>query len=212
MISQEDRVNKDTKTEIIFEASAPLMHRFLLLLQNGFMVRGHTGISVRKFLYEELSLTPEYVNEKIQTVFLDGRPVDDLDGAIIKNESRLSLSSAMPGLVGITLKRGSILASFRKAITHREESGTRKPDNGLIYLKLFNLVMKEIGFHFLERGIYVQPTFLLDVIRNHNEEFIQDCKGITYNGVRVEAATLESMIPDAGNCIFLKIIPGKKDI
>jgi hypothetical protein len=204
-------VNKDLKTEIAFEVGTPLMHRFLLLLQHGFMVRCSTGCSVRKFLCEELGLNPEYVSEKIQTVFLDGRPVDDLEGATVKNGSRLSLSSAMPGLVGVTLKRGSILASFRKTITYVEESGTRKEAKGSIYMKLFNLVMKEMGHLFLERGIYVQSSILLDFIRNQNENFLTDCRGIKRNGVQVEAAALESMIQSAGDWIYLKVIAGQEE-
>jgi hypothetical protein len=176
------------------------------------MVRCSTGCSVRKFLYEELRLKPEYVSEKIQTVFLDGRPVDKLEGAIVKNGSRLSLSSAMPGLVGVTLRRGSILASFREAITYVEESGTRKEVKGSIYMKLFNLVMKEMGPLFLERGIYVQSSDLLDFIMNQNDNFLTDCKGIKCNGMQVEAAALESMIPDAGNWIYLKVITRKEKV
>jgi hypothetical protein len=204
-------VNKDLKTEIAFEVGTPLMNRFLLLLQHGFMLRCGTGRSVRKFLCEELGLNPEYVSEKIQTVFLDGRPVDDLEGATVKNGSRLTLSSAMPGLVGVTLKRGSILASFRKTITYVEESGTLKESMGSIYMKLFNLVMKEMGPLFLERGIYVQSSILLDFIRNRNENFLTDCRGIKRNGVQVEAAALESMIPSAGDWIYLKVIAGKEE-
>jgi len=204
-------VNKDLKTEIAFEIGTPLMHRFLLLLQHGFMVECSTGCSVNKFLCEELGLTPEYVSEKIQTVFLDGRPVDDLEGATVKNGSRLSLSSAMPGLVGVTLKRGSILASFRQTITYVEEPGTRKEAKGSIYMKLFNLVMKETGSLFLERGICVQSSILLDFIRNQNENFLADCRGIKRNGVQVEAAALESVISSAGDWIYLKVIAGQEE-
>jgi hypothetical protein len=198
-------VNKELKTEIAFKIGTPLMHRFLLLLQHGFMVRCSTGCSVRKFLCQELGLTPEYVSEKIQTIFLDGRPVDDLEGATVKNGSRLSLSSAMPGLVGVTLKRGSILASFRKTITYMEESGTRKEAKGSIYVKLFNLVMKETGPLFLERGIYVQSSVLLDFIRDQNDNFLTDCRDIKRNGVQVEAAALERMILSEGDWIYLKV-------
>lgn len=187
------------------------MHRFLLLLQHGFMVRCSTGCSVRKFLYKELGMDPEYVREKIQTVFLDGRPVDDLEGATVKNGSRLSLSSAMPGLVGVTLKRGSILASFRKTITYLEEVGTRKEVTGSTYMKLFNLVMKEMGPLFLERGIYIQSSILLDFIRNQHEIILTDCRGIKCNGVQVEAEALESVIPSAGEWIYLKVIAGKEE-
>jgi hypothetical protein len=78
-------------------------------------------------------------------------------------------------------------------------------------MKLFNLVMKEIGPLFLERGLYVQSSILLDFIRNQNENFLAACRGIKRNGVQVEAAALESMIPSVGDWIYLKVIAGKEE-
>jgi hypothetical protein len=78
-------------------------------------------------------------------------------------------------------------------------------------MKLFNLVMKEMGPLFLERGIYVQSSILLNFISIQNDNFLTDCRGIKLNGIQIEAAALESMIPSAGDWIYLKVIAGKEE-
>src|SRR3989304_1732354 len=111
---------------------------FFQLLQRGFMLKAQVGCSIKRFLCEQVGLSPEYIAEKIQTVFLDGRPVDDLDSAIIKDGARLALSAAMPGLVGATMRRGGIYSSFRNTITHRETGARYAIGEGFVHLKLFN--------------------------------------------------------------------------
>jgi len=77
-----------------------------IILQQGFLLKAQVGCSMKRFLIEGIGLSPEYIAERIQTIFLDGSPVDDLDSAIIKDGSHLALSAAMPGLVGAAMRRG----------------------------------------------------------------------------------------------------------
>ena len=65
-----------------------LIPSFFQLLQKGFRVKTQAGCSVKSFLCEHLGLSPEYVEERIQTLFLDGKPVDDVDSALLDNLSQ----------------------------------------------------------------------------------------------------------------------------
>jgi len=48
------------------------------ILQQGFYVPDITfGISVREFLTRVLCISPEFIRDHIQSLFLDGKPVDD---------------------------------------------------------------------------------------------------------------------------------------
>lgn len=114
--------------------------------------------SVLGFLVEELALTPEYVRERITTVFLDGQVVDVLEDAMLRQGSRLALSAAMPGLVGATLRRSGPYAAMRAEITrtreHELEARTGAP--AVIHLKLFNMLIDDIGPVLLERGVLLE--------------------------------------------------------
>src|SRR5512134_372411 len=125
---------------LAFVVDRPLVSHFLLLLQQGVTVRSRVGCSVAAFLREEVGTSTETI-EKIQSIFLDGRPVDDLETAVIKDGSTLALSAAMPGLVGATLRRGGAYSSFRSAITYHETGEACFPGEGFVHIKLFNLLM-----------------------------------------------------------------------
>jgi hypothetical protein len=170
-----------------------LTQLFFGILQIGFRVEACVGESVRTVLCGQLGLTPEYVSERISTIFLDGKPVDDIDAAIIREGSTLALSSAMPGLVGATLRREGFLRSLRSAITYREEGQKCREREALFSLKLFNLLMAELGPLFLERGIYVRSTDLSDLFRHRAGRFIEGCRECLIDGQVVPPATLSSI-------------------
>ncbi len=133
------------------------LRRFTALLQGGVAVRA-VARSVFSFLVEAVGLSPEYVRERITTVFLDGQVVDVLEGAMLRQGSRLALSAAMPGLVGATLRRSGPYAAMRAEITrtpeHEPEARTGAPV--VIHVKLFNMLIDEIGPVLLERGVVLE--------------------------------------------------------
>lgn len=132
--------------------------RFKALLQRGVAVRVGACRSVLGFLVEEAGLTPEYVRQRITTVFLDSQVVDVLEDAMLREGSRLALSAAMPGLVGATLRRSGPYAAMRAEITRtaEHEVHVRTGATTVIHVKLFNLLLDEIGPVLLERGVLLE--------------------------------------------------------
>lgn len=185
--------------------------RFFQILQGGFLVRANLGCSIRTFLCEQMGLNPEYVMKRILTVFLDGRPVDDLDSANLRDGSVLALSSSVPGLVGATLRRGSILASFRETITHKENESPGQSKEGAIHIKLFNLVIRELGPDFLEKGILVKSSHMIDFTRSQPEGFWEKCKKIILDEKPIKPEFLKSQIASLGDLVYLKVIAAGGD-
>jgi hypothetical protein len=74
--------------------------RFYPLLQAGIILRCRVGVSLAVVFRETLELTGDYVEKAISTVFMNGKPVDDIETTIVTDGSAVALSSAMPGLVG----------------------------------------------------------------------------------------------------------------
>lgn len=138
---------------------------FYRLLQSGVVVRGEVGCSVRNFLYSRLGLTPEFVEDQVKTILLDGRPVDDLDAVRVTDGCVLALSAAMPGLVGATMRRGGFYASFRSQISHGGEKGaTAAPAQGLVTVKLFNAIADSLGESLFENGVFVKKEDLENIL------------------------------------------------
>jgi hypothetical protein len=145
-----------------------------LLLQNGFFVKACVGCTIKDFFVKQLGLSPDYIETRIQGIFLDSKPADDIETAILRDGARLTLSGTMPGLVGIALRRGP-LAVFRHSITHRETGNYTYSGDGYIQLKLLNLLMKDMGPELLRKGIYTNlPT-----------DFWQGCKTISLDGRQI---------------------------
>ena len=144
---------------------------FFQLLEQGFFVAVPEGTSVRKTLCDYLDISGEYLENRIQTIFLDGKPVDDVDGAYVRKGSVIALSAAMPGLVGSTMRKGGYLAAFRSGISQKKES---IPDLGRtadVTVKLFNLVAKDLGTRLLERGIRIPANRLNELLLNQDIVF-----------------------------------------
>jgi hypothetical protein len=134
----------------------PLFHD---LFQGGVRVKARIGATIHSFLCEGLGLDPRYVEERIQTVFLNGKAVDDPTSAVIPDHAVIALSAAMPGVLGATLRKGGYYAAMRGEISHSGQD-TLSPHEGKILLKLFNLLPGEIGASLLSKGVWVKGDTL----------------------------------------------------
>jgi hypothetical protein len=138
-----------------FNLSPDGIPSFFPLLQKGFMVKARVGVSVQTFLGDHFGVSPEYLRDRVKTIFLDGKSVDDLDKTLILDGSRLALSAALPGLAGAVLRRGSPFAGLRSRVAEGEKDLPGKPEEGFVSLKLFNLLLPELGPLFLRKGILI---------------------------------------------------------
>lgn len=180
---------------------------FFLLLQQGVKIRRRTGCSVDSFLRQEIGVVPETV-EKIQSIMLDGKPVDDIGTALVHEGSILALSAAMPGLVGATLRRGGAYSSFRGAITYSETGTACAPVEGWVGLKIFNLLMAALGPGLLKEGVLVRGTELLGLLMERAGEFGQGCSA-ALNGKPIDIGMFGKSTELAGkDQVFLTVETG----
>jgi len=121
-------------------------------LQQGLQWSVPAGISLQQLFVDHWRLDPDFVARRISTIFLDGHPVDDLAAARIRPGAHLALSGAMPGLVGAVMRRGGLLGSLRSGITHRETAADVGGGETRITVRLFNLLIPELGPQLLALG------------------------------------------------------------
>jgi hypothetical protein len=96
-------------TQLTLKLDPEVMSVFNPLLSGGFSVCAPSGISIKAYICSYLGIDSDYFENRIQTLFLDGSPVDDPETAVLKKGSVLALSGAMPGLAGATLTQRRIL-------------------------------------------------------------------------------------------------------
>jgi hypothetical protein len=166
---------------------------FFPLLQQGFRVEVHLGCSIKGMLCEQCGLSQGYVEDRIKTIFLDGRPVDDIESAVVRADSTLALSAAMPGLVGATMRRGGLLASFRSEISHRLEKKSDRRGKGMVVVKLFNLLIEELAPTFLEQGAWIQRELLEHFLRTKVSGLRKICTAARVDGKETDLDKLSAL-------------------
>ena len=162
------------------EAGKALIPYFGPVFQGGFLFRCQVGQSIADFLFRQLSLEQDFVEKRISTVFLDGECVDDISLATMKDGSVAAFSSALPGLVGATLRRDGFYACLRDSITYRKEGVAVEARQGTITVKLFNLLMDELGPVFLRKGIIMDRSALVSFFQTRKEDFWKEIKDRTF--------------------------------
>jgi hypothetical protein len=168
------------------------------------MVKTQVGCSIKILLCKQLGLSPEYLEERIQTIFLDGKPVDDVNSAIIEHGSTLALSAAMPGLAGATLRKGGLFASMRSQISYQQVATSKPLQEGVILLKLFNLLLKDLGPTFLKQGIWINGKDLSDFFKRQPDDFWAGCHMAQLDGKDVDVVELLE-IKWAGKEVLLQV-------
>jgi hypothetical protein len=172
---------------------ANLIPRFLNLIEHGFKLKIKAGLSIRELFCDQLGISDDYFENRIQTLFLDGKPVDNVGTARVYDGARIALSAAMPGLVGATFRKGGRYASFRGTISYSEAKNASVRGEGEITLKFFNMIAKELGPAFLQKGIIIEEKRFQDFVLRNSEDLKADCNSIHLNDAEIDAAKLKEM-------------------
>jgi hypothetical protein len=188
--------------------TSELLPRFLKLLEQGFFVKTQAGCSIKDLLCEQLKIEEEYLDNRIQTLFLNGKAVDDVETAYLQDDATLALSAAMPGLVGATFRKGGTFAPMRNTISHDAGILIKGQGEARAKLKLFNMVLKELGPIFLANGVWIPKDTFNEFIARYLKEIKAACSLFERDGQSVDIAKFEEINPNTKE-IFLQITSEK---
>lgn len=186
-------VSEKSRQRLLLTLKPGLISNLFYLLQHGFILDVQVGCSIESLLCTQLGMNPAYLEDRIQTIFLNGKPVDDVNRAIVKEGSTLALSAAIPGLVGAMLRKGGYYAPMRSEISYREDVKSPPLKDGTIVFKLFNLLTRELGPSFLEKGIWMKGQDLEDFIKKQRDDFWSGCIEARINGELINPGKLKKM-------------------
>jgi len=185
--------------KIIFTIESKNVGIFFELLSSGIMIEIQSGWSIRHFLCNQLGIDPAYIEKQVQTIFLNGRAIDDIDGAVVSDGSVLALSAAMPGLAGAIFRKGGKLSSMRSDVTSASINQEKPLQQGTVVLKLFNQVAADQGKLFLKNGICVSGSVFQGFAESHRGRLKKISLSIEIDG--------EKYLPEEG---FLNPFDSKK--
>ena len=180
--------------DLALTMSGSAVSRFFPILGEGLLVKGPGGENVEGFLQKAAGVSPAYLKDRVQTVFLDGRALDDCSTTVVGDGAVLALSAAMPGLAGAVLRRGGFYAAMRRPISHEGGGAAAAGAEITVTLKLFNLVARDLGPGLLGRGILLPGSRLKDFIARQGRWIWNGCKGATVDGRRVGVEEVPGLI------------------
>jgi hypothetical protein len=195
---------EDRQIHLTIEADAELISLFIPLLNQGFEICAAVGVSIKEFLCNQIGLSPEYLENRIQTLFADGKAVDDFNDTLIRSGSVLALSGAMPGLAGATLRRGGFYGRMRSEISHRDKTASIACGQGYVTVKLFNLVLKEAGALFLKYGVMIRGEDFYHRLRSIPDRLKTGLRSVELDGKPIQTARLSTTEWD-GATVFLRV-------
>lgn len=196
--------NKNNTASLCLTVEKDRVAAFLPLLAQGFTIKIKTGSNVRDLLSSQIGLSDEYLEHRVQTIFLDGKAVDNIGRAVVRQNSTLALSAAMPGLAGATLRRRGPYAAMRHQITHVNNAENEIVENGTIVLKLFNLVAGDIGPMFLRQGVWINGKGLYNFFQKASDHLWAGCRAAEIDGRRREVDKL-AVLDWHHRQVFLKL-------
>lgn len=188
---------------IKLELDEQLFSRFTRLFSKGVVVAARTGCSLKDFICEQLGVHEDYLSNRIQTIFLNGKAVDDYQTAIVTDGATLALSAAMPGLVGAVFRRGGYYAALRNSVTYSGKESAACRLYGQVTVKLFNLTVKELGPVLLKYGIRLVGRDLQEALQEFSDDFRKGARNISFDGVSIDFDRLLNKIQTTAEAVMV---------
>ncbi len=106
----------------------------------------------------------KYIGDRIETIFQNGLPVDDIETGIDGPAPVIAISGAMPGLAGAIFRKNSFHAALRTSDSNALPDKLERSEGVLIRLKFFNVIASEKGGTILNSGCFMKSDSVLKFI------------------------------------------------
>ena len=145
---------------------------FASLLQHGILYPVQQPVPLVPLLLALPGFTAEYIEQTVQTIFINGVPADSLQRELGPGTT-LALSAAMPGLAGAIFRRQGVHGSLRTR--PQEPSVAVGMQEGYLTLKLFNsIAFDRIGDLFTQ-GIVIASKAWQQFAAMHGAQLQPPC-------------------------------------
>jgi len=159
-------MTKEDPPIVKIQVRADSIARYTIILQTGVSLETPGTISIGVFMNQLPGFTMDYINNRVQTIFLNGSAMDNLETPLTGANPVLAISAAMPGLAGAIFRRNSMHAALRSQNDH-STMPSEQPETVTVTLKLFNMIAAEKGAGILAQGVGFTGAQLADFFADH---------------------------------------------
>jgi hypothetical protein len=196
----------ETRHTLKIELPLNALGGLLPLLGQGVQLQVPVEINLEALLCDYLKVPREYLRDRIQTIFLNGRAVDREDQALVADGAVVALSAAMPGLAGATLRKGGHLAGMRSEISQGSDLPAHAGSHqGRITLKLFNVIAREMGPGILAQGIHTSGDQLADILKTVTAPDLSDAVRMHWDDRAIAAGQVSDLLA-SNDPILLRVV------
>jgi hypothetical protein len=179
---------------LVITTSRPQALSISALFGGGVGIDTHVGTPLVELLCTRIGISPDYLDQRVQTIFVNGRTVDRPEEVAVTDGAIVALSAAMPGLMGATLRKGGLLAVFRKDISQMQSTNLNDDHRKtMITLKLFNLVARELGPMLLQQGVWLKSATLAKHFNQIPHAVLAALDEVVWNGRTIPAERLQAI-------------------
>ncbi|MBU0946566.1 MAG: hypothetical protein KJ804_18950 [Proteobacteria bacterium] len=177
--------------------------RYTTLLQAGIIEERQSPCTYRAFFSSLPGVNSQYIVDRIETIFHNGLPVDDIETDIEGSAPVIAISGAMPGLAGAIFRKNSFHAALRTAESHASSDSLEKAEKKIITLKLFNVIASEKGGNFLNNGCFMKSDSVLKFI-NYRPQLFSHLLALSCDDNSLELEEVKTILLHS-DIVFLKI-------
>jgi hypothetical protein len=98
----------------------------------------------------------------------------------------------MPGVAGALFRKEGRYSAMRKGISYTPQDIATDEEVGSVTIKLFNLILKELGPFFLAKGVWIDGRVAQEFFSNLPEALFEKIKRVEINGNTTEFAALST--------------------
>jgi hypothetical protein len=197
-------------TEVELRIAASAIGGLIPLLGQGVGIDAPLGISLQHWLSVQLAFGDDYVANRIQSIFVNGKPVDDEQNTTVTHGAVIALSAAMPGLVGATLRKDGLVAGMRSTISHAASAPSDERRNGRVTLKLFNMIAREMGICVLSQGVWISGEQMVDTLKSLALFGMPSEQCCQWDGMPMDPGQLAGKAKSADH-LFLRVVSPPDD-
>jgi hypothetical protein len=183
---------REIKASVTLTFREEIPRDFFLLLQEGVLFRAETGAKVKPLLTGLLQVTEDYVDERINTVFLNGKAVDELEDATVGPDAIIAVSASMPGFVGACFRKSGYYASMRSNVAYRESGSGEAGLQTFVCVKLFNVLARELGEPILKSGIVLPGADFRSFFSKRDDDFWAGLVAAAADGMEMDINSLRA--------------------
>ena len=179
--------------EIRLVVGEKILISFTTLLQNGIYLTVPQGTDILTLLTALHGFTKDYARQRIQTIFLNGLPADNLEQQLFGEKAVVAISAAMPGLAGAIFRKGGAHASLRTETAGDLTDKTSNDQTTIVRLKLFNMIAAERGTDILINGCIIMAS-ALEKFFTYRPSLLEGILQITIDNKKADHPTLISTL------------------